>query len=55
MKNRFKDENALRPDNLKMPRVNWPNDIMPDENPYSEMSREAQDCVVKTDGSNPRG
>jgi len=31
----------------QMPRVVWPNDIMPDVNPYSEMSREAQENVVR--------
>jgi hypothetical protein len=31
----------------QMPRVIWPNDIMPDENQFSEMSREAQVNVMR--------
>lgn len=49
---RFVSENASEPD--VMPRVNWPNDIMPDENPLSEMSKEAQSLEVKSVSSNPR-
>ncbi len=41
MEKRYANENLNEPDNLKMPRVTWPNDILPDENPLSEMSREA--------------
>ncbi len=54
-KGRFTNENSNEPDNLRMPRIIYPNDILPDENPLSEMSREAQNAEVKTDGSNPRG
>jgi hypothetical protein len=31
----------------QMPRVVWPNDILPDENRFSEMSREAQVNVMR--------
>lgn len=54
-RNRFANENANEPDNMRMPRITYPNDILPDENPLSEMSKEAQRAEVKTDGSNPRG
>jgi hypothetical protein len=55
MKSRYKNENANEPDHMRIPRIVYPNDILPDENPLSEMSREAQFAEVKTDGSNPRG
>ncbi len=55
MRNRFANENANEPDSLAMPRITYPNDILPDENPLSEMSKDAQRAEVKTDGSNPRG
>lgn len=31
----------------QMPRVVWPNDILPDENRFSEMSHEAQVNVMR--------
>lgn len=40
---------------MSMPRIVYPNDILPDENSLSEMGKQAQDAVVKTEGSNPRG
>lgn len=52
-KNRYANENTNEPDGLRMPRINYPNDILPDENTLSEMSKEAQCAEVKTDGSNP--
>lgn len=55
MSNRYANENANEPDNLRMPRITYPNDILPDENSLSEMSGDAQRAEVKTDGSNPRG
>jgi len=53
-RDRFANENSNNPDGMPMPRVVWPNDIMPDENPLSEMSRQAQNAEVKTDTGNPR-
>lgn len=53
MRSRYGNENASQPDD--MPRVNWPNDIMPDENSLSELSKEAQMREVKSVSSNPRG
>lgn len=53
--NRFKNENANEPDAMPMPRVVWPNDILPDKNSLSEMSKQAQDAEVKCLSSNPRG
>ncbi len=53
-KNRFANENANEPDNLRIPRIVYPDDILPDENSLSLMSKEAQIAEVKTDGSNPR-
>lgn len=49
------NENANEPDGMRMPRIVYPNDILPDENDLSEMRRDAQIAEVKTDGSNPRG
>lgn len=54
-RDRFKNENALRPDDQPRPRIVYPNDILPDVNSLSEMTRSEQECVVKTVGSNPRG
>ena len=54
-KGRFANENSNEPDSMPMPRIVYPNDILPDENSLSEMSKEAQRAEVKTDGSNPRG
>jgi len=42
MKSRYANENMNEPDNLEMPRIVWPNDILPDINEFSEMSRQAQ-------------
>jgi hypothetical protein len=50
--NKFGNENASEPND--MPRVRWPNDIMPDENSLSELSKDAQDREVKAVSSNPR-
>ena len=47
-----KNENSSEP--KVYPRIVYPNDILPDENPYSEMSREAIHEEVKADSSNPR-
>lgn len=52
MRSRYGNENALMPD--EYPRVAWPNDIMSDENSFSEMSRDAQVKEVKSLSSNPR-
>lgn len=41
MKNRFANENLNQPDNMPMPCIVYPNDILPDNNKLSEMSREA--------------
>jgi hypothetical protein len=38
----------------KMPRIIYPNDIMPDENNLSEASSEANRLEVKSLSSNPR-
>ena len=38
---RFANENLNQPDNMPMPRIVYPNDILPDVNNLSEMSREA--------------
>ncbi len=54
-KNRYANENSNEPDNMPMPRIVYPNDILPDENSLTEMNKEAQRAEVKTDGSNPRG
>ena len=51
---RFGDENANNPDAMPMPRIVYPNDILPDENPLSQMSKQAQDAEVKCLSSNPR-
>jgi hypothetical protein len=51
---RFANENTKTPDNMRMPRIIYPNDILPDENDLTQMDREAQYAVEKTDGSNPR-
>lgn len=53
-KNRFANENSNEPDGMPMPRIVYPNDILPDENPLSQMSEEAQRAEVKTDSGNPR-
>lgn len=53
MRNRYANEDASEPND--MPRIIFPNDIMSDENPYSEMSKEAQELEVKSVSSNPRG
>lgn len=53
-RDRFANENMNEPDNLRMPRIVYPNDILPDENPLSEMSRQAEKDEVRSDGSNPR-
>jgi len=42
MEDRYKNENLNEPDNMPMPRIVYPNDILPDVNSLSEMSREAQ-------------
>jgi hypothetical protein len=52
---RYKNENAKLPDGMPMPRIVWPNDILPDKNNLSQMSKQAQDAVVKALSSNPRG
>lgn len=54
MSNRYGNENASEPAERDMPRVAWPNDIMPDENSLSELSRDAQAREVKSVSSNPR-
>ena len=51
---RFANENSKTPDGMPMPRIVYPDDILPDENPLSRMSKQAQRAEVKTDGSNPR-
>ena len=51
---RYSNENSNEPDNMPMPRIVYPNDILPDENSLSQMSKEAQRAVVKTDSGNPR-
>ena len=51
---RYSNENSKTPDGMPMPRIVYPNDILPDENSLSEMSKQAQSAVVKTDSSNPR-
>jgi hypothetical protein len=51
---RYSNENSKTPDGMPMPRIVWPNDILPDENNLSQMSPEAQAAIVKTSGSNPR-
>jgi hypothetical protein len=51
---RYANENTNNPDGMPMPRIVYPNDILPDENPLSEMSKQAQAAVVKTDSGNPR-
>jgi hypothetical protein len=48
-----KSENSSEPE--IMPRIVYPNDILPDENPLSAMSKEAQYDEVKCLSSNPRG
>lgn len=53
--NRYKNENMKTPDDMRMPRIIYPNDILPDVNDLTQMDREAQDCVEMTYGSNPRG
>ncbi len=53
-KDRFANENSNEPDGMPMPRTVYRNDILPDENSLSELSKEAQRAEVKTDGSNPR-
>lgn len=54
MNNRYANENANEPDDMPMPRTLYPNDVLPDENAITRMSRRAQAAVVKTDSSNPR-
>ncbi len=51
---RYNNENSNNPDGMPMPRIVYPNDILPDENALSEMSKEAQRAEVKCSGSNPR-
>jgi len=53
--NRYANENMKTPDGMPMPRIIYPNDILPDVNDLTQMSKEAQIAEVKTDGSNPRG
>ena len=55
MKNgRYANENTNEPDGMPMPRIVYRNDILPDQNSLSEMSKQAQAAVVKTDSGNPR-
>jgi len=49
---RYSNENSKTPDGMPMPRIVYPNDILPDENSLSEMSKQAQSAVVKTDSNN---
>ncbi len=53
-KNRFANENSNNPDSMPKPRIIYPDDILPDENSLTAMSKQAQDAVVKTDSGNPR-
>jgi hypothetical protein len=41
MEKRHANENLNEPDNMPMPRIVYRNDILPDVNNLSEMSREA--------------
>lgn len=52
---RYVDENSNNPDSMPMPRIVYPNDILPDKNSLSEMSSQAQDAEVKCSSGNPRG
>ena len=49
---RYDNENSSEP--VKMPRIVYPNDILPDENQFSEASKEANRAEVKSLSSNPR-
>lgn len=51
---RYSNENSNNPDSMPMPRIVYPNDILPDKNSLSEMSKQAQDAEVKCSGSDPR-
>jgi hypothetical protein len=51
---RFANENSNNPDDMPMPRIVYPNDILPDENPLSAMSKQAQVAEDKCLSSNPR-
>jgi hypothetical protein len=43
---RYLNENSNNPDGMPMPRIIYPNDILPDENSLSEMSKQAQVAEV---------
>ena len=55
MSDRYANENSNNPDSMPMPRVVYPNDILPDENSLSDISKQGQQAEVKCSGSNPRG
>jgi hypothetical protein len=52
-RNRFANENAA--EKGKMPRIVYPNDILPDDNSLSEASSESNLAEMKSLTSNPRG
>lgn len=51
---RFANENMNNPDSMPMPRLVYRNDILPDENNLSLLSKQAQDSEVKCLSSNVR-
>lgn len=48
----FADENTSEP--KKMPRLKYPDDILPDNNEYCMLDKEAIDDEIRSRGSNPR-